>query len=202
MRNLIWSVVVLSVLLLTASCGGSGATVTAPPPQAQQPLHSSIPTTIAGAGNVDPAPNCPPARGVGTVSPAVTIYSFTLLVNGQEQVVQGDEVLTVAAGDQVQVTEVTICTNPFSGEGGAACVDFSPLDQTGQEIQAERQGTHTVPVNPGLFVFLNLNYTWTIDPDWSGFSAVLNHWTLEKTQDQACSSGRCERDDRIILEFR
>jgi len=188
--------------LLIIGCDGREVTESALPSPVQETFVSSAPAATPQASTVNPTFDCPPARGEGTISPTVTIYSITLLVDGQEYIVQADDVLPLKPGAVVQVTEVTICANTFSGSGGAACVEFTPLDQSGQEILAEQQGTHTVPVNPGLFVFSNIHYSWIIDPDWNGFSAVVNHWTLEKSQDLACANGRCEQDDRVFIEFR
>lgn len=202
MRNGVWVLVAWSVLSLATGCGRSDETVTALPTQMLQPADSPVPTATPDTMAIDPTPVCPPARGVGTVSPAVSIYSITFLVNGLEQVVHEDDMLQAAPGDEVQVRDVIICAGSFSGDGGAACVDLAPADPSGQEIMSEHKGTHLVPVTPGLMIISNLDFTWTISENWSGISAVLNHWTPENTQDLGCASGRCERDDRITVEFR
>ena len=201
MRYGVWILLALCVLSLATGCGGSDGTVTALPTQMLQPADSPVPTATPHTVTIDPTPVCPPARGIGTVSPAVSISSITFLVNGLEQVVYGDDMLQAAPGDRVQVTDAIICAGTFSGKGGEACVDFAPVDQSGQEIFPEHKGTHLVPVAPGLIVISDLDVAWTISEDWSGISAVLNHWTPENTQDLGCASERCERDDRIMVEL-
>ena len=201
MRYGVWILLALCVLSLATGCGRSDGTVTALPTQMLQPADSPVPTATPHTVTIDPTPVCPPARGIGTVSPAVSISSITFLVNGLEQVVYGDDMLQAAPGDRVQVTDAIICAGTFSGKGGEACVDFAPVDQSGQEIFPEHKGTHLVPVAPGLIVISDLDVAWTISEDWSGISAVLNHWTPENTQDLGCASERCERDDRIMVEL-
>ena len=200
-RIKVWVLASLLALSLVAGCGRSGEIDTILTTQTIQSADSTEPTPIPDIGDVDPAPVCPTARGVGTVSPAVSIYSITFLVNGIEQVVLEYNVLQVVPGDELQIKEVIICAGFFPGDGGQACVDFAPIDQNGQEIMSEHKGTDTVPVIPGRIIISDLNFTWTVDENWSGFYAVLNHWTPVETQDLGCASGRCERDDQLIVEF-
>jgi hypothetical protein len=197
----VWVLAALLALSLMAGCGRSGKIDTTLPTQTIQPVDSPEPTAIPDIGNVDTAPVCPTTRGVGTVSPAVSIYSITFLVNGIEQVVLENNVLQAVPGDEVQIREVIICAGSFSGDGGQACVDFAPRDENGQEIMSEHKGTDTVAVIPGLIIISDLNFTWTVGENWSGFYAVLNHWTPVETQDLGCASGGCERDDWLIVEF-
>jgi len=197
----VWVLAALLALSLAAGCGRSGEIETTLPIQTMQPADSPEPTAIPDIGNVDPAPVCPTARGVGTVSPAVSISSITFLVNGIEQVVLKNKVLQALPGDEVQIREVIICAGSFSGDGGQACVDFAPTDENGQEIMSDHQGTDTVQVIPGLIIISGLNFTWTVGESWRGFYAVLNHWTPVETQDLGCANGLCERDDWIIVEF-
>jgi len=44
---------------------------------------------------------CPPARGVGAISPAISISSMTLVVNGVERTVRGDDTLRASPGDRL-----------------------------------------------------------------------------------------------------
>jgi hypothetical protein len=177
--------VTLLVLCLAAGCGTAGDSATAP-----------------DLATVDPEPACPPAKGQGTVSPAISIYAITFVVNGLEQVVRDGDTLQASPRDQVRVAQVTICTGPFSGSGGDACVDFAPVDGSGEEIVPEHMGTHMVPVAPGFVSIPGPADTWILGEDWAYISAVVNHWTPEQTGDLDCAAGRCERDDRIIVEFR
>lgn len=202
MRNGVWIMVAFSVLSLAAGCGRSDETVTAVPTRRPQPIDTLEPTTVLDSGTMDPVPVCPPAKGAGTIPPAVSIYSITFVVNGLEQAVRDEDTLEALPGDQVQVKEVTICAGPFSGRGGEACVDLAPGTQSGQEIASEHRGTHTVRVTPGFRTISGPEHGWIIGENWRGFVAVLNHWPPEDTGDLSCSSGRCERDDRIIVEFR
>jgi len=197
----VWVLAALFALSLAAGCGRSGETATTPPTPTLQPADSPESTALPDIGSVDPAPVCPTDKGVGTVSPAVSIYSITFLVNGIEQVVQENNGLQAVPGDEVQIRGVMICAGSFSGDGGQACVDFAPTDENGQEIMSEHQGTDTVQVIPGLNIISGLNFTWTVGENWSGFYAVLNHWTPVETQDLGCANGLCERDDWIIVEF-
>jgi WD40 repeat protein len=157
------------------------------------------PTTSSTPGTTDLTMACPPASGAGTVDPAISIYSVTLVVNGLEQVVRGGDTVQALAGDQVQVREVTICTGPFPGSGGEACVDFAPVSQSGQELATEHAGTHMVGVTPGLTTISGPDHVWTVDESWMGLAAVLNHWPPAGTKDLDCGDGRCERDDRITV---
>lgn len=203
------------VLTLVAGCGRAKPTETAVLPTdttvseaapasvpLPQPTDSLEPTATLDSGTIYPTPVCPPARGEGTISPAVSIYSITFLVNGLEQLVRNDDTLQASPGDKVQVGKVVTCTGPFSGNGGEACVDLAPAEQSGQEVMSEHSGTHTVPVTPGFTSISLPSHTWTIGENWRQFSAVLNHWPPEDTEDLGCGGGRCERDDRMIVGFR
>ncbi len=202
MRSRVWVFVALSLLSLAAGCKRSDESVTAPPAYKTQTADSLESAATPDSGIIDPAPVCPSARGEGTISPAVSIYSITFVVNGLEQVVREDDSLQALPGDEVQVREVTICTGSFSGNGGEACVDFAPVDLSGQEISSEHSGTHAVQVSPGFVSISGPGHTWTISENWGHISAVLNHWPPEDTEDLGCGSGRCERDDRIIVGLR
>ena len=197
----VWVLTALLALSLVAGCGRSGGINTTLPTQTMQPADSPEQTAVPDIGNVDPAPVCPTARGVGSVFPAVSIYSITFLVNGIEQVVLENNVLQAVPGDEVQIREVIICAGSFSGDGGQACADFAPRDENGQEIMSEHKGTDTVAVIPGLIIISDLNFTWTVGENWSGFYAVLNHWAPIETQDLDCASGGCERDDWLFIKF-
>jgi len=109
--------------------------------------------------------------------------------------------LQAVPGDEVQIREVIICAGSFPDDGGQACVDFAPTDESGQEIMSEHKGTDTLPVTPGPISISGLNFAWTVGENWSGFYAVLNHWPPVETQDLGCANGLCERDDWIIVEF-
>jgi hypothetical protein len=136
------------------------------------------------------------------MSPAISIYSINFLVSGLEQVVRGDNPLDALPGDSVQVVEVTICVDSFSGDGGDACVDLVPVDSGGQELVSEHTGTHTVRVAAGFTRISGPTGTWTIGETWTGIAAVLNHWPPEDTEDLGCGGGRCERDDRLVVALR
>jgi hypothetical protein len=196
-----WVLVALLELALAAGCGRSGEMDSALPTQTIQSADPPAPTATPDIGNLDPAPVCPTARGVGTVSPAVSIYSITFLVNGIDQIALQNSKLQAVPGDKVQIREVIICASPFSGNDSQACVDFAPVDESGQEIRSEHKGSHSVPVTPGQISISGLNFTWTVGENWSGFYAVLNHWPPVETQDLDCANGLCERDDWIIVEF-
>lgn len=154
------------------------------------------------SGTVVSTQACPPARGVGAISPAISISSMTFAVNGVERMVRGDDTLQVSSGDEVQLREVTICTEPFPGDGGNFCVDISPTDGSGEAIFSEHKGTHMMSVAPGVAKISGLDYTWTVGEDWKNLTAVVNHWTPGKTKDLECADGLCERDDRIVIELR
>ena len=189
MRTRILILAALFVLSLVTGCSRGEEAATA------------LPTDAAQSGS-DGAPVCPAARGVGTVPPGVSIYSITFTVNGVDQVVRGDDALQASPGDDVQVREVTLCAEPFSGDGGAACADFAPADPNGEEIVSEHAGSHLVQVTSGGFISIpGPDYTWTIREDWGYISAVVNHWPPGDTEDMGCAAGQCERDDRILIEI-
>lgn len=142
---------------------------------------------------------CPPVNGVGTIDPAIAIYSMAFVVNGFEQVVRPGDTLRALAGDEVQIKEVIICAGPFSGNGGQACVDFVPVSPSGQELGPEHAGTHMVRVTPGFTTISGPDRVWTVDERWKDIAGVLNHWPSVETKDLDCANGRCERDDRIIV---
>jgi hypothetical protein len=111
--------------------------------------------------------------------------------------------LQAIPGDQVRVKEVTICAPTFSGNGGEVCVDFAPLDQNGEEVLSDNGGTHMVWVTPGFTILSGPDHTWTIDENWQGIAAVVNHWPPDRnTQDIECGGGLCESDDWMVVEFR
>lgn len=194
--------VAVFVLLCAAGCSRGSAAATELPTRTSQSTDPLRPTPPLDSGTSGDAPVCPPARGEGTISPAVSIYSISFLVNGLEQVVRGDDTLQALPGDEVQVGGVTICVGSYSGDGGDACVDLVPVDQSGQELVSEHTGTHTVQVTPGFTRISGPGGTWTIGENWTGIAAVLNHWPLEETEDLDCGGGRCERDDRLVVALR
>jgi len=198
----VWVLVALSVILLAAGCGRSDGTMARALTHMPQPTHRLGPTPTLDPGSTGPTPVCPLARGEGTVSPAVSIYSIGFVVNGAEQPVGDDNTLHALPGDEVRVREVTICTGSFSGNGGEACVDLVPVGQSGQEIESERRGTHTVRLTAGFISIPGPSDSWAIAEDWRHIAVVLNHWPAEDTQDLGCGSGRCERDDRIMVGLR
>ena len=158
---------------------------------------------LSDSGTVVSAQACPPARGVGTISPAISISSMTFVVNGVERTVRGDDTLQASPGDTVRLREVTICVECFSGDGGNYCVDISPMDRNGEAIFSEHKGTHMMRGVPCCVdIISDLDYTWTVGEGWKSLTAVVNHWTPGKTKDLECADGLCERDDRVIIEFR
>jgi hypothetical protein len=177
---IVWLPVALSALFAD-SCGA-----------AEPPDSASV---VSG-------PGCPPARGVGTIAPAITIRSMTVAVNGVERTVSGDDTLRVSAGDVIRLRAAAICVEPFSGDGGNFCVDISPTDRNGAAIFSEHKGTHMMPVEPGVVEISGLEFEWTVGDDWKNLTAVVNHWTPGKSRDLECADGLCERDDRVIIEFR
>ncbi len=199
MNRWVWALVAITLLFLVAGCGRGNAAATELPPHMSQPTDPVEPTSTPDSGTTGDAPVCPPARGEGTISPAVSINSISFLVNGHEQVVRGDETLNALPGDEVQVREATICVDSFSGNGGDACVDWIPIDQRGEEIVSEHRGTHMLRVTPGFTRISGPGGTWVIGENWIGIAAVVNHWPPEDTEDLSCGGGRCERDDRMIV---
>lgn len=192
--------VALCVFSLLAGCR-SGVIATT------LPIHPQVTVTLEPAAMsnqmiVGSTPTCPPARGEGTVSPAISIDSIVFVVNGIEQVVREGDLLQALPGEEVQVDEVTICVGSFSGDGGEACVDLAPVTPSGQEIVSEHIGTHTVKVAPGFMSISGPDQNWIIGENWEHVSVVLNHWPPDNTEDRGCGGGRCEHDDRIIVRFR
>jgi hypothetical protein len=190
------------LVLLAAGCGRGSEPTAVAPTEGPRSTERPEPTATSVGETAEAVPVCPPAHGAGTVDPALSIYSITFAVNGAEQVVGEERWLRAAPGDEVRVSRVEMCVGPFSGNGGEACVDVAPADRSGREIMAEHRGTHLVRVTPGLITLSDLDFTWTVGEEWGGFNAVLNHWTPEETQDLDCAEGRCEQDDRIVIEFR
>jgi hypothetical protein len=201
MKNEVVALVTLCVLSLVAGCSTSSAPATALQTDLPPPIDAL--ETVATPDQVTDgsAPACPPARGEGTISPAISIYSVVFVVNGIEQVVRAGDILQVSTGEEVQVREVTICVGSYSGNGGEACVDFVPVAQSGQEIVSEHSGTHNFKVTPGFMSISGLERGWMIGENWRYFSIVLNHWPPVSTEDFSCGSGRCEHDDRLIIEL-
>ena len=201
MKYGIWILVATLVPFLAVSCISIGGTAVPQPTGTPQPTDSLESSAAPDIATVDLPPVCPPARGEGKVSPAVSLLSIVFVVNGVEQEVRGGDRLQVRPGDEVQVREATICAQSFSSNPGEACVDFAPLTQSGQEVASEHIGTHMVRVVQGFFSISGPNEKWTIDQDWGYISAVVNHWPPEDTEDLGCGSGRREHDDRIDVEF-
>ena len=189
------------LFFLAVSCSSSGGPAVPPPTNTSQPTASQEPLAEPDLAPEDPPPVCPPARGEGTVSPAVSLYSIAFVVNGVEQDVRSRDSLLAQPGDEVQVREVTICAQSFSSNPGETCVDFAPVTRSGQEVASEHIGTHMIRVITGFFSIPGPNEKWTIDQDWGYISAVVNHWPPEDTKDLGCASGRCEHDDRLDIEF-
>jgi hypothetical protein len=196
--------VVLFVLLLVLAvgCDKSDETDTPSPTQVSQHAGALEPTQTLEPERNDSTPACPPAEGEGTISPAVSIYSITFVVNGAEQVVSDGDTLEAAVGDEIEIRETVICAGSFFGSGGEACVDFAPVDQSGQEMISEHAGTHMVPVIAGFTTIPGPNHTWTLAENWVRISAVLNHWAPEDTKDVDCANRRCEHDDWAIIMLR
>jgi hypothetical protein len=173
------------LVVLLSSCAGDTAVSTA---------MTAAPVTTAAI----PTSDCPPADGVGSVPPAVSIYSVTFAVNGLEQVIRGGQTLEAMPGDEVLITEAKICARPGDRGGGNVCVDIAPLDGDGEEIRAQAGGTHLQPVPSGFVTVPGPPTVWTLGEDWQGFIVVLNHWVTGAT-DVGCAEGRCERDDYMAI---
>ena len=198
----IWIFVVLSVLLIAAGCSRSDATMKTIPAHMPQKNVAPEPSVTLESVASDSTPVCPPARGEGTISPAVSIYSITFVVNGLEQTVRAGDMLEALSGDKMSVREITICSDALSGNGGEVCVDFAPIDKNGKEIMSDHGGTHMVQMISGFMTISGSSHNWIIDENWQYISAVLNHWPPVDTIDLDCANGRCEHDDRIIIGFR
>lgn len=191
----------LSLLLLTANCRGCGITeVEAPPNRPQTPVEAGL-TATANTGAVEPIQSCPPAGGNGTIPPAVSIASITFVVDGVEHSVQAGDGLQALPGDRLEVRDITICADEFSGTGGEVCVDFAPVDAGGQELLSMHAGTHMIKIFAGFMTITGPNHTWTVGENWRSISVVVNHWPPVDTEDLECGQGRCEHDDRIIIEL-
>jgi hypothetical protein len=204
MRRKIWILVAFFVplLLLAADFDTSDGTATTSLIQVSELADTQEPTETFVSEKNDSTPLCPPADGEGTIFPAISIYSITFVVNGAEQVVYESDTLEATVGDEIKIKEAVICVGSFSGNGGEACVDLAPVDQSGQMIMSEHAGTHMVPVITGFTAIPGPSHTWTLEEKWMRISAVLNHWTLEETEDIDCANRRCEHDDWAIIELR
>lgn len=202
MRSRSWVFVPLFALSLVAGCSRSDEVPVSGPTYAPQPTDTPEPTETPDSEIVDSTPLCPAASGEGTVSPAVSIYSITFMVNGLEQVVRKGDRLQGMPGDEMEVKEVTICAGLFSGNGGEACVDFVPVESSGEEVVSEHGGTHLVRVTAGLVSIPGPGDTWTIDESWEHVVAVVNHWPPEDTEDPNCGDRQCEHDDWVIIGLR
>jgi hypothetical protein len=200
-RDLFAALRALTIAVLLAGCGAEPwAPAPAPtviPPATYSPMVATTPFHPDSA-----TPICPPADGDGTVPPAISIYSITFLVNGAEQVLLDGDDLEALPGDRVEVREAVICSAPFSGDGGEACVDLVPVGQSGEEIASEHAGSHLVQAMPGTTTLPGPERVWTVSESWRGFSAVVNHWPGVETLDLGCASGDCERDDRMSVPIR
>lgn len=178
------AIVALAVLIV--GCGGDDAVSTS--------------TTMASATTRTTAPTsaCPAADGVGSVRPAMSVYSVTFVVNGREQVVRDGGTLEAVSGDEVLVSEVEICANEVGGGRGEVCVDIAPLDRNGEEIRSQAGGTHARPVPTGFVTVSGPPTAWTIGEGWQGFTVVVNHW-VGGGSDAGCAEGKCERDDYMRI---
>lgn len=192
-----WGWVLL--LALAAACTAGGAST---PPEHDVGPAPAGPSELRSTPKVaspEPAPRCRPPDGSGTVSPNLSITSITFMVNGVEQVIAPGGAVAASPGDRVRLAGATLCSEPYSGDPGAACVDVAPLDEDGEEVQAEHLGTHMVPVSPGSIHLRGPAGGWTVEEGWTGFSVVLNHWPPVNTRDQACAASGCERDDQVMI---
>ena len=202
MRHKAWAIMTLVAFALVGGCTERSAPSTEEPVHTQ-PTDAQVPTMTAEEASMGNESTCPPANGQGTVSPAISIDSITFVVNDLEQVLRDGDSLQALPGDQLQVSDVTICAQPFAGNGGEVCVHFAPLDQDGEEIVSDSGGTHLVLVAPGHTTISGPDHTWTVGENWQGISAVVNHWPPDRnTQDVECGGGLCERDDRMLIVFR
>lgn len=177
---------ILALAVLTVGCGGDSAVSTS--------------TTMASATTWWTAPTltCPAADGVGSVHPAISVYSVTFVINGLEQIVRDGGTLEAVSGDEVLVAEVGICANEVGGRRGEVCVDIAPLDRNGEEIRSQAGGTHLQPAPADFATVPGPPTVWTIGEGWRGFTVVVNHW-VEGGSDAGCAEGRCERDDYMRI---
>jgi len=167
------ALVPLLVLSLVAGCSSNDATGTAPPAPILQPTDALEPSATPDQATVGSTPDCPTARGGGTVSPAISIDSIVFAVNRVEQVVRDGDMLQALPREQVQIKEVTICLASFSGDGGEACVDFAPVAQDGQEIASKHRDTHMVRLIPGLMTISGPVQGWTMGEKWRPIAEPL-----------------------------
>jgi hypothetical protein len=191
-----------NVIIIVSGCSMGSGTATAWPTLVPQPTEAMESAATQEAVNNVASPNCPSPRGNGTVSPALSIYSITFIVNGVEQVVSDKDSLRASPGDDLQVKEVTICAGSFTGSGGEACVDFAPINQADQEMMSKHAGTHQAFVTLGFMSITGPSQRWIIGENWKSISAVINHWPPDGTEDLECGSGWCERDDQIVIGIR
>ena len=181
---MVWAglAMVLLLVVLTGGCGDGNALSTT----------SAVASTVTSTTAATPA--CPPADVVGSVPPAVSIYSITFLVNGREQVVHDGRTLEAVAGDEVLIAEVEICANEAGGGRGEVCVDVAPLSRDGEEARSQAGGTHLQPAPTAFATVSGPPAAWILSEGWRGFTVVLNHW-VSGASDFGCAEGRCERDD-------
>jgi hypothetical protein len=201
-RILCFMGLLVPLLLLAVGFDRSDEAATTSLAMVSQPGDAPKPTETLVPERTDSTAVCPPAEGGGTISPAVSIYSITFVVNGAEQVVYDGDTLEAIAGDKIEIKEAVICAGSFSGSGGEACVDLAPVDRDGQEMMSEHTGTHMVPVIAGFTPIPGPSHRWTLSENWVRISAVCNHWTPEETEDADCANRRCEHDDWAIIELR
>ncbi|MGD8751256.1 MAG: hypothetical protein PVG14_07525 [Anaerolineales bacterium] len=192
-----WILMVMFIPILVAACS-----LTAPPTPTPAHIDPMDSAETPGLATDDSVLNCPPATGEGTISPAVSIYSITFMVNGVEYVVRDDDALRAQPGDEVRIKGAVICAGDFSGNGGEACVDFAPVTRDGKDTLSEHIGTHPVSLTPGFISVAGPDKIWTIGENWEYISISVNHWPPEATNDLDCANGGCEHDDRRILGFR
>lgn len=96
---------------------------------------------------------------------------------------------------------VTLCVGAYSGNPGDVCADIAPLIADGMTMSSQHAGSHMAVISPGSIVLEGPSQIWTIEEDWAGFSVVVNHWPLEKTQDVTCAETDCEHDDWLEIPF-
>ncbi len=181
---------------------GPSTSTSTPEPQPDPLTPDSTALAKPTDSSLSPTPTCPPADAEGTVSPVITLLSVTFEVNGAEQVVDDFGVLQAAVGDQVSVKDVTICIDPFEGNGGQIYVEFDPVDTNGEIIGFEVKGTRAIPATPGSRSITGKDYTWTIGDNWRHFSVNTIHYpTGGGTKNLYCENGACEVDDRMIISI-
>jgi hypothetical protein len=169
--------------------------VSAPSPTPEKESTATLPPTLTPPSLLA----CPTADAEGTVPPAIAIYAITFVVDGVEQVVDDVNPLQALPGAQVQVKEVTICSEPFEGDGGNVYVEFDPVNHNGQVTASEVMSTRAVRVIPGFINVSGPSVSWTIS-DWRHVSVVTVHYPSGgSTHNLSCERGTCEVDDRVIV---